>query len=422
MNRGSRRRTGRRYPLGGPSTAFRLAFVPLLIPLLLPAAERPVRPAVFVLHTVEGRPVTGPLEQLATDWSVALGGRDGGRAKGADVVSLRRADATLPSIPAEPQAVLSNGDRIPGHVRDLARERLRLRPAWEGAAEMSLPVSVLSVLWLEERVGPDSAALLRDLPGERRPRDLVLLRNGDRIEGTLTAINGASLHVEVEKKDVTVERDRATAVAFSTDLARPLRPRGVFGRLVLRNGCRLSLASAHTDGGLLVAKAVFGETVRVDLDQVAALDLLQGRAVYLSALKPRRETHTPFLGVRWPYLVDRNAGGGELRLGGSTYDRGLGMRARTGITYDLGAGYRRFEAVVGLDDRSGRSGRSGSARVRVLVDGEPRDLGFDGELARRDKPRSLRVGVTGAQELTLEVDFGRPGDAPVDWADARLIK
>ena len=81
---------------------------------------------------------------------------------------------------------------------------------------------------------------------------------------------------------------------------------------------------------------------------------------------------------------------------------------------------RRFEALVGLDDRGGREG---SVRVRVLADGKPLDLGDDHELTAGDS-LSVRVDVTGAKELTLEVDFGKGGPVQdhVDWVDARFVK
>ena len=97
------------------------------------------------------------------------------------------------------------------------------------------------------------------------------------------------------------------------------------------------------------------------------------------------------------------------------------MHAEARLTYDLGGHYRRFEAVVGLDARTGKRGR---VRVEVLVDGKARDLGRPGELTEADGPLRVRLNVRGARELTLAVRFGRRGDvqAHVNWADARLVK
>ena len=87
----------------------------------------------------------------------------------------------------------------------------------------------------------------------------------------------------------------------------------------------------------------------------------------------------------------------------------------------LAWGYQRFEALVGLDDQTGQGG---SVRIKVLVDGKPQELGWDKELTSRDQPLPIRVGVAGAKELTLVVEFGERGSVNdhVNWADARLVK
>jgi hypothetical protein len=140
----------------------------------------------------------------------------------------------------------------------------------------------------------------------------------------------------------------------------------------------------------------------VPLSEVLALDILGGRRVPVRA-KPRAD-FTPALDAL-AYVADGSVVGDALRLGGSTYDRGLGMHSESRLTYDLGGNYRRFESLVGLDDRTGRGG---SVRVKVLVDGKPVDLGADRELTVRSDPLPVRVDVRGARELTLIV--GLVGD------------
>jgi NPCBM/NEW2 domain len=230
------------------------------------------------------------------------------------------------------------------------------------------------------------------------------------------------VQVEVEKKTVTVKRDRVAAVALSTELVSSLKPKGAYARLVLDDGCRLSLSAGRcADAQSLTGTTLFDAPVRVGLDHVVALYICQGRAVYLSDLKPRQYEHKPYLSLSWPYVLDGSVTGRDLRLAGNTFDRGIGMHSESRLTYEVGAGYLRFEALAGLDERSGRGG---SARVRVLVDGKPQELGWDRELTGQDKPLRVRVGLTGARELTLVVEFGPRGDilGRVDWVDARLVK
>lgn len=382
-------------------------------------AAEPPSAGDFVLQTVGKDSLRGPLEAITGQWSMTVKGTN---VPGDRIVSLRRADVALPAFPAGEQIILANGDHLPGEVSKLAGETLRFKALLPEIREVDLPLSAVAVIWRTAPDGTDNPGLLRrQLATGRRRRDTILLRNGDILEGTLTALNGKELRLEVDKKEVPVDFDKVAALAFNTDLIRTLIPKQPYGHLVQENGCRLSLASATTQPHHLKGKTLFGATIEVPLDQVVALDLRQGPAIYLSDLKPRGYEFVSYLGsVRWPYVRDGNVAGMDLSLGGSTYDKGLGLHSASRITYELAGRYRRFEALIGMDDRTGSDA---SARVQVLVDGKPRDGGKEQEVARRSGPRSIRIDVTDARELTLVVDFGW-GDVQghVDWADARLIK
>jgi hypothetical protein len=404
----------------------RFALLCILLVLCGRAAAQPGSPG-FVAESADGTRSRGPLERLGEGWSVRLGGPEPVNIPAGELISLRRADLPLPPPSLAEHAALVNGDRVPGAIAGLSGERvvLRLPPAFGADKEVRLPLSALSVLWFnvpDDEENPDR--LLRRLSGGQRTRDVVLLRNGDVVEGVLAAVEAKRkvVEVEVDRKTVTLDRGKVAAIALTTESAGAPKRRGSQARLVLADGGRLTLtAAACGDGKSLTGTTVFGAELRVPLNHVVALDVLGGRAVYLSELKPRRYDFTPALDVRWPYVTDGSVVGDALRLGGASYDRGLGMHSESRLTFDLRAGYARFEALVGLDDRTGRGG---SVRVKVLVDGKPADLGADRELTVRGEPLPVRVDVRGARELTLVVEFGRRLDVEdhVNWADARLIK
>ncbi len=373
-------------------------------------------PAIFTVDTASGKSLEGPLRELGPGWAVRLGDA---RADGADVVALGRAGVALPPGPDGEHVVFANGDRLPGAVGDLDGERLHFR---FGKESLTLPLPALSVIWLTAPDGAEPERLLRRLVAERRTLDRVLLRNGDAVEGLLIGLDDKALRLEVNRKPLTVERAKVAAIALNTELSTALKPKGAFGRLVLRDGTRLSLASAAcADGQTLVGTTLFKAEVRFPLDDVIALAIEGGPAVYVSELKAGKFEHTPYLGAAWPYVLDGSVDRRDLRLGGNTFDRGIGMHTESRLTYDLGGRYRRFEALVGLDDQTGKGG---SARVRVLVDGKPVDLGSDTDLASRHEPLAVRVDVSKAKELTLIAEFGERGGVRghVNWSNARLIK
>jgi hypothetical protein len=376
----------------------------------------------FHLETASREPVTGALLSLSEDWSVRLGGREDMRVAGGDVIALRRAGLAVPALPDKRFVLLANGDALAYTRLKLADERFDLTPRFGGGKELRVAVSQVALIWLTCPDGeryPDK--LRRDLAAGKRTRDRVLLRNGDSLEGMLAGIDDRAVRLEIDKRKLEVAIDKIAAVATNTELASRRRPKDSYARLVLTNGCRLSLASATCEGESLVGKSLFGASIRVAVTDVAALYILQGRAVYLSDLKPTKVEQTPYLDVAAPPASDCSAKGRDLRVGGGSYDKGLGMHAACRMTYDLAGKYERFEALVGLDEATGADG---SVRVQVLVDGKPQKLGSSGDLTRRSGPLAVRVDVSGARQLTLVTDFGDRGDvqADVDWVDARLVR
>ncbi len=408
------------------------AVVAWIVAAVVPRCADADKAPTFAVATAEGKTLTGPLRELKADWSLHAGDAAETRLAPGDWLGLRREGRKLPPLPSGPHLLLVNGDRIPCDGLRLDGETLVFKhPDLADGKESRVPLSAVSVVWLaapENIDFPDRYR--RTLATGARPRDRVVLRNGDVLEGVLNALTAKLVEVEVDKKVVEVPPGKVAAVALGTDIVNALKPKGVYARVVLlgdgrTNGTRLSLASAGcADGRTLEGKTVFGSSLRVPLERVAALDVYQGRATYLSDLKPSRFEFTPYLGdggPAWPLVVDGSVANRDLRLGGSTYDKGIGLHSHSRVTYDLAGAYRRFEALVGLDDETGREG---SVRVRVLADGKVLDLGADRALTARTGPLAVNVAVAGVKELTLEVDFGQRGDVQdhVNWCDARLVK
>jgi hypothetical protein len=394
-----------------------------------PGADAAKAP-IFVISTAEGKSRTLPLHELKADWTLHAG--DETRLAAGDWLSLRRDGRNLPPFPSGPHLILVNGNRIPFESLRLDGETLYFKhPDLTDGKESRVRLTAVAVVWLAT---PDNVEhpdrYQRQLAKGSRARDQVVLRNGDGLEGVLSGLTAKKVEVEVEKKAVEVAMDKVAAVALGTDIVTSLKPKGVYGRIVLfaegsDNGARLSLVSAVcTDGRTLEGKTLFGSNLKVPLERVAALDVYQGRAVYVSDLKPTRFEFTPYLGEGgpvWPFVADGSVADRDLRLAGSTYDKGLGLHSKSRVSYNLAGAYRRFEARVGLDDETGREG---SVRMRVLADGKPLDIGADRELTARTGPLVVAVSVVGVKELTLEVDFGERADKQdhVNWCDARLLK
>jgi hypothetical protein len=404
-------------------------FLPLFsLPLLFAGsllAEEAAKPPVFAVRTASGPIINGTWRQLKSDWSVHLGDGDGTLVSGADVLSVRRVDVPLPPRPMEDHLILANGDCIPFRGLRLVEEKLHFRHSnLEEGKEVSLSLAAVSVLWY---IAPDktldSEKLRRRLTAGKRKYDTVCLRNGDVLAGMLASLDTENAVVEVDKRRVTVKVPQVAYIAFNTELADALRPKGAFARLVLldkrqRHAGRISLTTASADETVLTGTTVFGARVRLPLREIASLDVHQDNFVYISDLKDGKYTFQPFLNATWPFAVDGNVADHDLLLAGSTYDKGIGMHSHGRLTYRLSGPYRRFEALAGLDDKDGQGG---DVRLRVLADGK---AVLDRALTSRDGAIPITLSMEGVRELTLEVDFGRNGDVRdvVNWVDARLVK
>ena len=283
----------------------------------------------------------------------------------------------------------------------------------------------VSMIWFAAPAGDDDASLaLLRMRHLRRPRDLVVFRNGDRLEGTLKTLDASrGFRLETDGAERKAPLGRVAAVAFSTELQARPRTKQPFGVATLASGARLSFGSLSLigDGTQLAGKMLAGPEVSFPLDALVALDIYQGRAAYLSDLSAGKFEATPFFSQTWPLAKDQSTSGCPLRLGAGWFDRGLGMRGQCRVTYRLDGAYRRFEAWAGLDRAAGPRSR---LRFAVLVDGREQDLKAAAERTLKDPPLEIQVDVTGAKELTLHTEFGSFGDveALATWANARLIK
>jgi hypothetical protein len=401
----------------------------LAILALLAAAGARADDPVFVARTVAGKEVRGPIARLDSDWSLEVGTKVRRKIAAGELVGLRQVGVSLPSLPTDEHLVLAGGDRLPFRSLRLDDEKLYFRhPDIEGGGEASLPLSAVVLIW---RMAPDRVVLperwRRQLLHGRRPRDRVHLRNGDSIEGTLNAVGGADVEIEVGKKNVKARWAQVAAIALSSELAdRPRPPAGLVAHVVLTTterspGGRLTIASPSLVKGELRGKTSFGAILRVPLERIASLEMAGGKVAPLAAQKPSGFEYLPYLDEKWSWSSNQNVTGRDLRVGGSSYDRGIGTHAHSRLTYRLGGAYRRFEALVGLDDLDGRRGR---VRIAVEVDGKAVDLGKKGELSQETGPWRLRVPVEGAKEMTLVVSCGDNGpvEAVVNWVEARLVK
>jgi len=369
------------------------------------------------LSTLAGGAHTGQFRRLtATEVVLSKDGADV-EVPLAEVLDMRFAgkeDQTAVSQPVL-RVTLNDGTQIScgeimaeGNRADL--EVLRL-------GRMAVPFSTVSSIRL---AGADSKveAAWVELQQREHKQDLVVVRKQDVLDhyrGVVGGIDAETVRFLLDGEEIPVNRDKAFGVIFA-------RPKQDASQAL----CRLSLVGGDTihvrelignaDG--LQAELLSGVRIGVPIEFIAAMDFSGGKILYLSSIEPREVKYTPFFDIVWKFRRDQNLDGGPLRVGGKTYSRGLAIHSRTFLSYRIGGEYRRFQAVMGIDQVVGRMGN-----VHVVISGDGKPL-LETDVRGVDDPVELDIDVVDVRDLEILVDFG--GDIDIadhlDLADAKVVK
>jgi alpha-galactosidase len=127
---------------------------------------------------------------------------------------------------------------------------------------------------------------------------------------------------------------------------------------------------------------------------------------------------------------DVSASRSPLSIGGSTYEKGLGVHAFSRLWYYLGGMCRQFVAAVGVDDTShyadkipfGREGLpTGTTSFEIWIDDH--QVYESGVMERGQSAQPVSVSVAGGEVLMLAVTDGGDGTYKddADWADAHVV-
>ncbi len=383
------------------------------------------------VRTVEQAAIEGRLVAFDPSQGLVLTGKDGAeqRLGARDVVEVRLPTKPEASAAGVPTWLLEGGDVLAARITAGDERKLRLERGDLGPIDVPL-TSLLGILVPPTDGGDSRTTGSADLRALRLAAadaedDVVVMANGDRLEGLIA---------EIDPKGVTIETDRGRLtlgfdVLRQVQLARVApRPQGqpktppVRARLLLADGSRATVSSFEfgpTQGKIVLAGGARKQPRDIGTDRIRRIEVLGGRWQWLDRLVPAEAQHTPLLDLTWTYRVNRNVRGEPLRIGDRRFEHGLGVFPKSRLVYELGGAGERFVAGYGLD---APAGSLASVEVRVLVDGK--------EVHRRDDVRAdgkvhdVSVDVTDRGKLELIVDFGKNGHVldRFNWVDAAIIR
>jgi len=219
----------------------------------------------------------------------------------------------------------------------------------------------------------------------------------------------------------SIDRSGIRAMIFNPTLSNsaPLKGEGAFVSLI--DGSRFRAVDLKFEAlDRLRLRTMCGVSLELPFSAVESVRFLGGCATYLSDLVPVESRFEPYFDLQWPLRNDRNVSGGFLTVRGVEYPRGLGVHSQSNVTYRLDGKYRRFHAVLGVDDDARGKG---SVVFEVLVDGKR--LYRSDVLTGASPPVVLdRLDISAGRLLTLRVEYATLGDIQdhADWCDAMVIK
>lgn len=111
-----------------------------------------------------------------------------------------------------------------------------------------------------------------------------------------------------------------------------------------------------------------------------------------------------------------------LRIGGQSFEHGLGTHANSEIVATLPAGAKTFKAQVGIDNNDNTGGKWGTVQFAVEIGGQ--EVLHTPTLSGGQEPKAVEVALpAGTKQLVLKVDTTPDGPTcdQADWADAQVV-
>jgi len=346
----------------------------------------------------------------------AVGKEENRRAKLDDLVSFTCAgEAVLPSHPRKHDIVvlLRGGDRIHGSLVPGKEEHVEVTSGIAG--RLAFYVDDLVGLRFEKAWGEASEKPVFD--SEEQDTDVFVYGNLDRLRGTYlrTMSRAVVAHTRVDDEH-SLDFGKLLEIRFA-DAPAPKIPEGRLAEVRLIDGSRITAREISSDGKKLAVTTLRDEKLSIALSNLLSVHQKGGRFVYLSDAEPAKTEIVPWIGETYAWdrpRVDRSFLDRPLRVGGETYQKGIGVISGTALTYRLDGKWRLFTSRVGVDDTAADEG---DVVFEVLVDGKSK---FRSDTVRRTEKgkgplRIPPVDVSGAKEITLRVHY--VDDFVMDFAD-----
>jgi hypothetical protein len=309
---------------------------------------------------------------------------------------------------------LRGGGLVAGRAVTIGDDKCQVE--WSLGETLALPIDVVRAI----RCDPATANAQFDkaLAAPAADADRIFFKVDDKddsIAGLIVSLTAEQLTFQFEGAERTLPRERLFGIVVAQATAEDDPPRCL---VWLRDGSRLAGDLTSLDDGQATLELPGGRTIGFPWSAAAGVDVRSSRVAFLSDLKPAAVDESSIVTSPRPWQRDKNVMGKPLVLGTKTYDKGIGVHARSSLTFAAGGKYDKLAAVIGID--AGTLGK-GDCVFTVLGDGRPL---FTQRVKGNEPPQEISVEIARADEVTLLVEPGADLDLAdhANWCEVRLIK
>src|SRR5262245_11513040 len=281
---------------------------------------------------------------------------------------LRRIEvAPLPGVTAKPAVIveLRGGGKVLAKSVTLGDDKCQI--TWSGDAPLSLAVDLVRSIRFDP--GTASPDFDKTLAAPSAELDRIFLKDEmgklSSVSGLIDALTGEQLTFESGGQSRNVPRSKLFGIVVAQPAAADPPARCL---LSLGDGSLLAGDALELADGSATLSFTGGGKVTLPWTSVARVTLNSSRVAFLSDLKPTAEGQTALVTLPRPAQRDKNVLGKPLMLGTKTYDKGLGVHARSSLTFAAEGKWDTLATTIGLD---AAGGGKGDCVFSILADGQP---------------------------------------------------
>ncbi len=385
-----------------------------LLLLAMVSASARAADAIWTLTDAEFRQQPVTIKSIAPDRMVFTSGHGELTLDRVDFLSVERPPGGEDAA-GDFALLLISGDTLYGTPGGVVSGRL----TWKSAAFGEVAVKLSDCQAMVRR---KSEAPVNQMD-QKRVEDLIGFANGDAQKGFVADVDKDKIVLEVGDAKVSRELSAIAYVLFAS-AARPAATAASAMRVRLGDGSSLTADDVLLKEENLIISSKGAENRSVPMSAVAGIEQLNGPVAWLSARTPTSAEQINFAiehPESFPTRMNCNVEGRPIRFGRLTYARGIGVHAKSIVTFNIDPAYPIFRTQFAVDPDQPRTDKA-DVTVRIKVDEKIAHEVKHFRGGRLAEP--VFVDVAGGKRLTLEVDFGANAETQdrFNWIEPAFIK